>query len=285
MKRLLAFAIWALVPTVATGENRILLQYPGDGSGLQHQGGGVQHLAALFRVFPSMILRPRNAPPIYSSVDLEVAVVDQFGQIVPNSDITITYSPVDNSGWHVHTEPGRPKGTYAPESGNTGPDGWLPVKYTAPEVSGLIFSHFACATPNGGPCTPLSGEVEVSVDLDSLSCGDTIGTNNRHPTNNYGLVSLERNCQAAREEYLALYPDAPFKTNDISLPWGGLFDHSDAAPWSNPHWLHRWGNNMDMRFMDQLPPRRRILREVLERHNFEVEIHQPGPHLHLTTTN
>jgi hypothetical protein len=244
--------------------------------GQQGQPGGItiqtpQDPRALFRISPSTA----NVP---ATLSFFVAVVDQFGRIVPNSDITIVYDPVANSGGHQHHDASRPKGQYEPESGNTGPDGYLPVTYTAPEASGLIFSVFTCHTPSGGPCSPSIGNVDVSIDLEAANCGNQVGQTATHPTNNYALPSLQAACSSALDDYTARYPGSTLTYNDMSLPWGGLFDID--ATWAPPHGGHRWGENADFEH-DFVPvSRRRVLRQIIRNAGFSI--FDEGDHWHLT---
>ena len=242
-----------------------------------------QDPSALFRVSPSTA----NVPATFSFF---VAVVDQFGRIIPNSDITIVYDPVANSGGHQHHDASRPKGRYDPESGNTGSDGFLPVTYTAPEVSGLIFTVFTCQTPTGVPCRPAFGNVDVSIDLIAASCGTQVGQKAAHPSNNHALPSLQAACTSALSDYTARYPGSTLTYNDMSLQWGGLFDCGANTPpcpggaaWQPPHAGHRWGDNADFEH-DFVPvSRRRVLRDVIENAGFRI--HDEGNHWHLTVLN
>lgn len=59
------------------------------------------------------------------TLDLLIFCVNLFtGKIIPNCNVQLTHAPEASSGGHNHNS-NRPRGTFTPDAGNTGPDGFL----------------------------------------------------------------------------------------------------------------------------------------------------------------
>jgi len=81
------------------------------------------------------------------------------------------------------------------------------------------------------------------------------GTTTSHPYNHYGTELLIKTLTQIASEYHSAFPNASLiEINDMSLPWGGLFDIKDN--WEKPHNLHRCGNQADIRKVT-IPPETR----------------------------
>ncbi|MBI4655986.1 MAG: hypothetical protein HY746_04460 [Elusimicrobia bacterium] len=76
-----------------------------------------------------------------------------------------------------------------------------------------------------------------------------------HPENHYGEYKALKKMQSIAWTYKQEFPnDSLLVINDISLPWGGLFDVGTTTtppiqliPWRPPHWYHRYGRQIDVR--------------------------------------
>jgi len=67
-----------------------------------------------------------------------------------------------------------------------------------------------------------------------------------HADTHWGTQSLINTLVTIADEYKTIFPAAPpLYINDMSLPWGGLFDVNHD--WRVPHKLHRCGNHADIR--------------------------------------
>lgn len=187
------------------------------------------------------------------TLDLEVFCFDlATGNILPNCQITgIVPSVEPETGGHLHNT-NRPAGSVNPNTGNTGPSGFLPVVYSAPDASGitdLTITGFV----NGLP--PTSGIVTIGVEVDGLQFANINGfivdtQSNMHGNNNGNAfpemtAALQETADRfqiliakAGEQYPTLHITA------ISLPQGGLFDYKNQ--WSPPHFDHRVGIEADI---------------------------------------
>jgi len=147
---------------------------------------------------------------------------------------------------------------------------WLP-----PEISGI---ERLTATIQGHQATPAASDVTVQDgDWQQLQPDNAlyrlVGETNSHQANHAGTAATLGDLRTAAQDYInrqnhdpqllvaiqqltALgydfngnmfpqgFPDH-MVINDISLPWGGLFD--TGHNWHPPHAGHRWGNQVDLR--------------------------------------
>ncbi len=211
----------------------------------------------------------------------EVSAQCFFGaQILPNCTVTFTLRAVSYSGFHDHHDENRPAGSIVFTTPRTPPDVTGPngepvlAKYTAPEEAGLIE-----ITGSGEctPCPPLSDDqkiyaiktsgafAELGPGVNYRLVGTTTPIGQRHLDNHYGTAALVRNVARLAEAYATVFPGMRLDINDMSLPWGGLFDlgpdadPSDcagaAADWKPPHCWHRSGIDADINLV--LPPAER----------------------------
>lgn len=187
------------------------------------------------------------------------------GNILPNCQITaIVPSAEADSGGHLHNT-NRPAGSVSPNNGNTGPSGFLPVVYTAPEASGitdLTLTGFV----NGLP--PTSGILTIGIEVDGLAAATVNGLivdtqSNMHDNNNgNALPDTISALQATADEFADRLaqsgtpaPNPPLHVTALSLPQGGLFDYQ--TEWSPPHKLHRTGTDADVSPILTLTPTQR----------------------------
>jgi len=173
------------------------------------------------------------------------------GQVIPFCDLSLTWQARANSGGHNHHSSSRPKGTFAPASGNSGASGQLPTTYTSPDPSGIIDITVRGTLPNGTPVNPASYTIGVEIpDLVVLVEGanyDLVGETGTHPVNHYGTPTFVGMLKTVAGSYAAAFPGQILSYNDMSMPYGGLFDIN--ANWSPPHREHRTGQSCDLRLV------------------------------------
>lgn len=264
------------------------------------------------------VLKPGHSPYGNTPQTLDLAAFCQdpnTGAAVPNCDITINWSAVSGSGGHVHHDAKRPPGIFkvkttgvtggftnpdqsrpATVMGNSGNSGFLPIIYTAPEVSGVINgSTVGFGTLNGVPTqfrtTPFTIGVRINDDL-QLAGGtglqvtiesDNHGNNNGNatqPTIN-ALQSLAVLFAAElKRQGVPADKVPPLRATAISLPQGGLFDYKNAN-WKIPkHTDHRFGNNVDVGMKGVTPlteMQKQALARALEDTLFETPIRAESP--------
>ncbi len=187
---------------------------------------------------------------------------------VPNLPCTLWVYTNTNSGYHTHNSPERLALASPPAmvTGNTGPNGtsfrllhkW-PVD--AREVATVFVAPLPgcddrdtlkwCVRDSAGwnsqkptfDSLPPSGYYERRSGADNVS---------RHvfPFNLYGRRPLIDSLTTVAMRFRERYPRPPgplLGYNDMSLPWGGIFDIDNATAWKRPHCWHRNGLVCDVR--------------------------------------
>jgi hypothetical protein len=165
--------------------------------------------------------------------------------------------------------------------------GWLPPEISGTETITVSVSGHPEATPaTANVDVKVKGLAEMPIDdqlyrLVGNKAQDTGQDPVVHPDSHSATAATTQNLIAIAQGYVSIqqhdvalqgvlrallvqgYQFAAFPTgrldlleiNDISLPWGGLFDACPevtltcptAYPWAAPHGGHRWGNQADIR--------------------------------------
>lgn len=214
-----------------------------------------------------------------SKIFFDVFCLDPAGQIVPNCDFVIEHKVLPFTGGHDHDDANRPKGTFEPDRGNTGPSGVALVIYTAPEVSGIIEGKLIVTAPGFG-----TGEsirlIGVRINgLEELPAGEDyllVGATATHSTNHFGTATMNGSLVGLAASYVDAFPGEKLSYNDMSLFQGGLFDI--GGNWSPPHVSHRFGDDIDVALV---PPARRNRLRQLARASGIPTIIVEGNHWHL----
>lgn len=234
-------------------------------------------------------MRPSQGPSI-QRLRFVFACVNQFtGFIEPNVDIRIDrFEVIANTGGHDHHDVSRPKGTFEPVSGNTGPSGLWSTVYTAPELAGITDVDLVCVTSTG-PTAPLSFTIGVRIDgLEQLSAGDNYtligsfgepGVTSKHVQNHYGTSTLVKRIIGLANDYAKKFTDQKLAINDMSLVEGGLFDIGNN--WQAPHASHRLGTDVDIALVPTKKRRRALRRLIRNGENTFSTIIDEGNHWHL----
>src|ERR1051325_2202991 len=228
------------------------------------------------------------------------SVVDTCtGKPIPDSSVSIKFSPVPFSGGHAHDDQNRPASDPNNTTGSAGSsDGNFEALYVAPEVSGKTTITVECLVPDGRQCSKGSANIDVRVDglIDLSGTGGRfflVGQKNAHPSNHYGTPGLLTGLVGPGMAYGVKFNDN-LNYNDMSLPWGGVFDICATAegncqqgitPWVSPHKGHNFGLNVDVRLVP--PARRSALLQMAWDNQLGVlkEEDGPTPHWHLTYGN
>jgi hypothetical protein len=183
---------------------------------------------------------------------------------------------VPNSGGHHHAK--GPAGTITPISGVIPTGGvFKSVVHQAPEVSGDIAVHWAVGGVQGTNYTrvrfPGLRELPIVPEI------ERVGVKSVHPQSHFGHPALISALLVLARRYHREFAK-PLEVNDISLPWGGLFDHK--ATWAKPHETHRTGRDVDIRTRSMNPDQKRFLVANARLLDFSVHPETTPPHHHLT---
>lgn len=215
-----------------------------------------------------------------STIDIDISC-SFFGAPIPDCEIT-NNPPVPaepNTGGHNHSDSGRPLGTLEPLQGNSGSDAILTVTYTAPDPAGVVRITGSGFHPTYGF---FSGTFTIGImvpGLQELGAGsnyDLVGQTATHPSNHFGTAGLLASLGSLAQTYSTAYPGQRLGYNDMSLPFGGLFDIS--ANWGTPHKSHRLGTDVDLRLVP--PQQRQSLQQMIYRSGISLILVE-GNHWHL----
>ena len=179
---------------------------------------------------------------------------------------------VPQTGGHRHEE--GPVGRIEPGSG-VGPGKCV---FYAPDSAGLI------------SITTLFSDGTVDVDFNRVrllgleqlkgsASVKLVGQTASHPSNHWGRPALVRALKILADKFYAKF-SIPLSVNDMSLEWGGLFDHE--AKWSPPHQTHRDGLSADIRVIGMSAAQRVYFQQVASTGGFRVKLETTPPHWHIT---
>lgn len=217
------------------------------------------------------------------------------GQPVPNCPITADYRPEQKTGGHCHTDANRPvqypAGTVPRViSGNTGANGLqFVVPNTWPEESGAIDVRVYGTDP-GCPfyydtttvsfilCVQVAQFTELGADTSHY---DLTGSLPEHVSNHFGTSKLLAALPLLAQDFLQAYPSVKLGFNDMSLPWGGVFDL--GKNWQSPHCGHRVGMTADVRTKNLSKAQRTKLRALLKKRGFGIFFESDHWHCTLRT--
>jgi hypothetical protein len=168
----------------------------------------------------------------------------------PPEGCTVNFKvePVTTIG-HNH-DGNRPKGTVTPATITIpgGSSGAASAEYKSPEVSG---EEKIIAEIKGEKKSETTVRVKV-LGLFDLGAGGSYRltgstSTGAHPANHYGTDSTIVNTNYMANDYYEQF-SATIGINDMSLPWGGLFDIGQpyGSFWSTPHSSHRKGTSVDI---------------------------------------
>lgn len=185
--------------------------------------------------------------PSTTNTNFVVVCLDQFGNVVPNCNVTVGSGVVLNSNGHFHDSPTRPIGTITPTSGNTGTTG-LPITIRTTQV-GQQEVVISCI-PTRCDASPYN---VGHGDLFMLAPGDGYqlvgGNTTMHGDdrfNHFGTSTMISGILNTVFGHLAAHPtQGRVALNDMALPIGGIFDLN--RNWVGPHHNHSRGTAVDVR--------------------------------------
>lgn len=161
-----------------------------------------------------------------------------------------------------------------------------PIGYTAPEISGEEKITATLKDTGEKASKSIFTMVPALGPMSSLPFYRLTGQNAKHPDNNYATNDTIFRIQGIAQDYFDLCDgnicNETLGINDMSLPWGGLFDvHGD---WKKPHGMkrgvdkHRIGSAVDIDRCAQTLVRQDDLDNIAEeRHNGDRIEEPPDP--------
>lgn len=190
-------------------------------------------------------MKPKKTGNNITDITISLADSAPQGGLV----VDLTVEAIEGSGGHSH-DGSRQKGEITDDSGNkinsiTFAEGETEkrAKYKASEIAG---EEKLIAEIRGG-LTKCEETVNVKVPgLFDLGVGGSYrltGSTGTHPANHYGTDSTIVSVNYMANDYLG-ETGTILGINDMSLPWGGLFDVNEN--WSAPHSWHRIGESVDI---------------------------------------
>jgi len=172
--------------------------------------------------------------------------------------VSSKYTHAPSSGGHPHTNPA-PPGLQIPAGTNL-PN---PVVSNVTAVNTSVVYYWKIPSPayatritqdatfsyacTGANRMIVDMKVPNLVELKAGTGYTLTGTTTQHPSPSNHYVTSEFQAQLIKigqEWYDTCSNSEALSYNDMSLPWGGLFDVS--GKWSTPHKEHRFGNNADV---------------------------------------
>jgi hypothetical protein len=230
-------------------------------------------------------------PSAFSGILPHPSVVNLLAQVKPSSgqnyQVQFLVTSLNQSApGHAHNSPPPPTGDIDDLSTNpptatstcvTSPDpvdpavGSCELSYVAPEIVGKFKIVASIVTmPNVSDSKNVAvaipdvlGALSASPGVFTLTgcgapCGQSTtsfpacaGTLIQHPSNHFATAQFLVKVQQLATIYHQATNDR-LGLNDMSLPFGGLFDICDN--WTNPHSLHRYGNSVDIDHTATLKP-------------------------------
>jgi hypothetical protein len=183
---------------------------------------------------------------------------------------------VPNTGGHQHA--GGPTGKLTPTSGTIPSSGVVKaIKQKTPAVAGDIELKYTIGTTSGSVYT--RAMVPGLVELPTTSAIERVGVTKTHPQSHYGAPAMTAAVVTLATKFHKKF-SKPLGVNDISLIWGGLFDHK--ATWAAPHKTHRTGVDADIRTKDMTKEQKDFLVKEAKLLKFKVLEEKDPPHHHIT---
>jgi hypothetical protein len=183
------------------------------------------------------------------------------------------------SGFHDHDNSSRPDNRLSPENGGwTDQDGCVSGTFYEERLVAGIYEVYATDGYASGLLEIWVIQFPYFQWLPQYYKYQLKGEDDRHETNHYGTFNTVYKIQQICEQF---YDETGLAAgvNDISLPWGGVFDLN--GDWDNPHQEHQFGMNVDMPFQYLgTPAQRNRFREIATNKGASVADH--GDHYHLS---
>ena len=223
--------------------------------------------------------------------------------VLPNFNLTQTTVPEGTTEWWVRGTPGMhwsceltrvqdsgghksgghknakgPTGTLKPKSGTIPASGVVKgVKHKTSAVSGDTELKYTIGSTTGSAFSRamITGLVELPLSAAIVRVGIT----KTHPQSHYGVPAMTAAIVVLATKFYKRFAK-PLGVNDISLPWGGLFDHK--ATWAAPHKAHRTGVDADIRTKEMSKVEKEFMVKTAKDLKFKVLEEKDPPHHHIT---
>jgi hypothetical protein len=251
---------------------------------------------------PAAAGRPANSFSVTSAVTSTTPTSDgkkalswvckkSDGTVLANATFELSnHQATPGSGGHIHTT-GRPVGTFSALTGSAGADGVWTVGYTATEIGGTETFKAKCSAPNFvANASTWTAYIEVPG-LVALSENpqlyEFVGRfADKHVENNFGTPAFNNVLVKLAFDFANKFPGELIRYNDMSLPFGGLFDF--AATWTRgpqnnrqAHGSHRQGNDVDISHSNLTDKNVVYVRGVAASFKMQVIQEKPDNHTHL----
>ncbi len=281
----------------------VLLDLDQPATYISHQGAFVGVPIEVEEQGALQLVLPANVVPAGTLEGVTVRAANSDGPLADHP-ITVTAKWVEGSGNHLHNGSGRrspeqnamgefeaPDGSKSRGSivSNTNGAGVLLLDYLAPAWGGEVLIK-AEATIDGR-VRRAADTLRVHVPgLQELQAGADwvlIGATPNHNDNHWGTAEVVEAMQNIAQDWRRDFPDEHvLQINDMSLPWGGMFDIS--GEWSPSHHTHREGRDVDVRtalsgVRDGIPldyarglPENRPFERIARRSGGDAEVHGAG---------
>ena len=202
-------------------------------------------------------LNPSEIQPYYenhiplqeSRANVIVEVRTRKGTPVGNFSVRLLAKRELYSGGHDHgtlEDPG-PVGVFGATTGKTDENGRFTTTYTASAFGGVdsIFAFENIEHPKDTAKFALTVRVPGLIELSGESYYVLTGATALHPHNHFGTQNTINSIKSVARTYYDSTTHR-LKINDISLPYGGLYDIN--GDWRRPHDTHRLGTNVDVSY-------------------------------------
>ena len=203
---------------------------------------------------------PPSSRTSRSVISVDARVTTHVGQPMSGKQVSFASTTLDlrEAGHHHGPVENAPVGVFEDFFGTdarsclTGSDGTCSVYYFAAEHSGRVEIE---GTVDGSRDTKQLMVKVVGLARFTSTAAVPTGITPAHLSTQWATVELNRRLLAIADAYWQTTLKVLY-INDMSLPWGGVFDIcltgieaascSVASPWKAPHHYHRWGRSVDI---------------------------------------
>lgn len=190
-----------------------------------------------------------------STAALVNITVTSAGRPISGQNFIATVTSVLHSGCHNHNG-AKPVGVFSNTVNTTDINGAFATNYTPSSFGGSETIRIISALlPTASDSRNITTRVPSLVLLPASGDYDQVGGTANHPgppmpnesnTNHWGTQALIDSIIDLATAYNNRFANGPnLGFNDMSLPFGGLFDIN--GNWATPHRTHREGHNVDLR--------------------------------------
>ncbi|HEX4138401.1 MAG TPA: hypothetical protein VHY84_27570 [Bryobacteraceae bacterium] len=184
-----------------------------------------------------------------SSNNLYVYCVDQYGYFHSGCPMSLTPATYAGTNAHTHYSPAALTSTVSPSSCTTGSGGYCTVSVNTTPVGQAEYVTITCSAPCSGSFT---FQYAVGVTIYYVSDhgiwtlnGQKAIHGNSTAYNHWMTTNAANQIYNATVKYQISYPGLVL-ANDMSLPFGGMFDLNGAWTLAAGHKSHQFGLDADI---------------------------------------